>query len=182
MLNDLKAQSNSSNLLCFISSLSVNLGLNKNYWTGTIPDVFENYKQLDFVDISNNDLGGSIPRSLFSIPTLRLAYMSNCSLVGRIPYDFSKPPDLRDLYLDGNDLTGTVPSIESGKLQKLSEFLLNNNQISGTMPKSICKLRSNFILDDLWTDCGGPSPEIECEFPECCNRCFESETSTTGRR
>eukprot|EP00531_Pseudo-nitzschia_arenysensis_P002038 CAMPEP_0116143342 /NCGR_PEP_ID=MMETSP0329-20121206/15399_1 /TAXON_ID=697910 /ORGANISM="Pseudo-nitzschia arenysensis, Strain B593" /LENGTH=537 /DNA_ID=CAMNT_0003638655 /DNA_START=76 /DNA_END=1690 /DNA_ORIENTATION=- len=30
----------------------VNLGLNKNYWTGTIPDVFENYKQLDFIDVS----------------------------------------------------------------------------------------------------------------------------------
>ena len=181
-MNDLKTQTNAPNPLYLISSYTVNLRLNKNYWTGTIPDVFENYKQLDFIDVSNNDLGGSIPISIFSIPTLRLAYMSNCSFTGRIPYDFSKPPELRDLYLEGNFLTGTVPWIATGKLEKLSELLLHNNRISGTMPDSICKLRSNFILDNLWTDCSGPSPEIECEFPECCNRCFESQNYTIGRR
>ena len=162
--------------------LKVNLGLNSNDWSGTIPDVFGDYTQLDFIDISNNNLGGTIPRTLFSIPTLRLAYMSNCGLFGSIPYQFASPPELRDLYLDGNNITGRVPPIASGQLKKLSEFLLHNNRITGTMPDSICDLRSNFILDDLWTDCGGPSPEIECEFPECCNRCFESATSTTTRR
>merc|ERR1719343_323157 len=108
--------------------------------------------------------------------------MSNCSLSGSIPRQYANPPELRDLYLDSNNITGKVPPIRSGQLEKLSEFLLQDNGISGTMPKSICDLRSNFILDDLWTDCGGASPEIECEFPECCNRCFESESSTASRK
>ena len=160
----------------------MNLRLNKNQWSGTIPDVFENYRQLDFFDISNTDLAGTIPKTIFAIPTLRLAYMSNCSLSGSIPKQYADPPELRDLYLDSNNITGKVPPIKSGQLEKLSEFLLQDNGISGTMPKSICDLRSNFILDDLWTDCGGASPEIECEFPECCNRCFESESSTASRK
>ena len=156
--------------------------MNKNQWTGTLPDVFENYEKLEFFDISDSEFKGSIPTTIFSIPTLRLAYMSNCNLTGTIPLQYADPPDLRDLYLNGNKITGTIPPIASGQLKKLSEFLLQDNLISGTMPDSICALRSNFILDDLWTDCGGSLPEIECEFPECCNRCFEAETSSTVRK
>ena len=127
-------------------------------------------------------LAGSIPTTIFSVPTLRLAYMSKCGLSGTIPEQYADPPDLRDLYLDGNEITGTIPPIVSGQLEKLNEFLLQDNQISGTMPDSICALRSDFILDDLWTDCSGESPEIECDFPECCNRCFEAETLSTERK
>ena len=161
---------------------TVNLRLNNNLWNGNVPDVFENYQQLDFFDISNSDLAGPIPRSIFSIPTLRLAYMSNCSLTGTIPPEYANPPDLRDLYLDGNAIQGTVPSIEPGQLEKLSELLLNDNSITGTMPDSICNLRSEFILDDLWSDCGGDPQEIECDFPVCCNRCFESNSSAGSRK
>ena len=160
----------------------MNLRLNKNFWNGTIPDVFENYRQLDFFDISNSMFSGPIPKTIFSIPTLRLAYMSNCSLSGTIPSQFADPPDLRDLYLDGNVITGNIPSIVPGQLEKLSEFLLQDNEITGTMPDSICSLRADFILDDLWTDCGGELPEIECDFPECCNRCFETSTFTPSRK
>ena len=108
--------------------------------------------------------------------------MSNCTLSGRIPNEYSDPPILRDLYLDGNRLSGTVPSIRSGELERLNEFLLQDNRIVGTMPASVCNLRTNFILDDLWTDCGGQEPEIECDFPECCNRCFESSTTSSSRQ
>jgi hypothetical protein len=87
---------------------------------------------------------------------------------------------LRDLYLDGNRITGTVPSIRTGQLEFLNEFLLHRTSITGTMPDSVCNLRKDFILDDLWTDCGGESPEIECDFPDCCNRCFEG--GSTVRR
>lgn len=160
----------------------VNLRLNNNFWSGTVPDVFENYKQLDFFDISDSQIEGPIPKTIFSIPTLRLAYMSNCGLTGTIPPQYADPPNLRDLYLDSNKITGTIPEIASGQLEKLSEFLVQDNKISGTMPDSICALRSDFVLDDLWTDCGGPLPEIECDFPECCNRCFEAQISSTGRK
>mmetsp|Transcript_25085 Transcript_25085/g.59207 ORF Transcript_25085/g.59207 Transcript_25085/m.59207 type:complete len:670 (+) Transcript_25085:79-2088(+) len=159
----------------------VSLRLNDNFWSGTIPDVFANYRQLDFFDVSNTVLGGSIPKSIFAIPTLRLAYMSNSKLVGSIPIEYALAPQLRDLYLNGNDLTGAIPEIAAGQLPMLNEFLLQNNRISGPMPESICRLRSEFILDDLWTDCGGPSPEVDCDFPECCNRCFESETVVPSR-
>jgi hypothetical protein len=159
------------------SQFAENLLLNVNFWTGTIPDVFGNYEKLDFFDISNNMVGGRIPPTLFDIPTLRIAYLSNCSLSGPIPINYVNPPRLRDLYLDGNQITGTVPPVPVGRLLQLNEFLLQRTMLMGTVPASVCNLRLNENLDDLWTDCGGSSPEIECDFPDCCNRCFEGGAS-----
>jgi hypothetical protein len=147
--------------------------LNDNFWIGTIPDVFQDYEELWYFDISKNLLTGRIPATVFSIPTIRLVYMSNCSLSGPIPSQYANPPLLRDLWLDGNRLTGTVPSIRPGQLEMLNEFLVHDTFLTGSMPQSVCSLRFDHILDDLWSDCGGASPEIECDFPDCCNRCFE---------
>jgi Leucine-rich repeat (LRR) protein len=167
--------------ISFMTSL-VSLRLNDNFWTGSIPDAFENYSNLDFFDISNTMLTGTIPTTLFSIPTIRLIYMSKCMLRGSIPPQYADPPILRDLYIDSNELSGTIPSIKPSQLQRLNEFLLQDNKLTGSVPSSICNLRTNSILDDLWTDCGGENPEIECDFPECCNRCFELDPLTTSRK
>ena len=158
-------------------TLLVSLSLYENFWLGTIPDVFDNYVQLELFDIRNNLVNGPIPASLFSVPTLRLAYMSNCSLSGPIPPSYADPPLLRDLYLDGNRMvSGTVPAIGTNQLTALSEFLLQGTSVTGTMPASVCNLRIEHILDELWTDCGGSNPEIQCDFPDCCSRCFEGGT------
>lgn len=138
-----------------------------------MPNVFQNFEKLDFFDISNNLVGGNLPSSVFNVPTLRIAYFSNCTFTGEIPSNYVNPPLLKDLYLDGNQLTGTVPSVPAGNLLQLNEFLLHRTRLTGTMPASVCDLVSDASLDDLWADCGGARPEIECEFGTCCNRCFE---------
>lgn len=155
------------------------LKLNNNFWTGTIPDVFQNYERLDHFDVSENEVAGTIPTTLFSIPTIRLVYLQNCNIRGTIPLVYNNAPLLRDLYLNGNPLTGTVPPVSAGELENLNEFLLHETQVTGTMPQSLCDLRTNFVLDDLFADCGGASPEIQCEFPDCCNRCFEGGVAST---
>jgi hypothetical protein len=181
--------------------LSETFVVNNNFFSGQIPDMFENFEKLDFFDASNNQVTGSIPESLFSIPTLRILYLSNNTLAGTLSASYSNPPLLRvctcfialslslcvfviipyiypnsfakqDLFLDGNGLTGTVPEIDNGELQQLTELLLQFNFLTGSMPASICALR-DLELEDLFSDCGGSDPEIECEFPGCCNRCFE---------
>ena len=109
--------------------------------------------------------------------------MSNNTLSGTIPPEYSQPPVLKDLWLDGNKLTGTVPAIGADELQNLNEFLLQENALVGTMPDSICALATgNGNLEDLFSDCGGVAPEIECPFPECCNRCFEFGVVAQRRR
>ena len=155
------------------SGVSETFTLNENFWAGTLPDVFQDYERLNFFDVSNNLLTGPQPTTIFSVPTIRLLYMSNCSFAGTIPTSYADPPMLRDLFLDGNRITGTVPAIGPGQLEFLNEFLLQRTMITGTMPQSVCDLRFDHILDDLFADCGGENPEIDCDFPDCCNRCFE---------
>ena len=119
-------------------------------------------------------MGGSIPETIFEVPTLEFLYLSNNTLNGPIPSTYSKAPMLIDLYIDGNELVGTIPPIEAGDLEDLNEFVLHGNFLSGSVPSSICDLRGDAgDLDDLFVDCGGENPKVECDFPTCCNRCFE---------
>jgi len=156
------------------------LKLGENFWTGTVPNVFGNYEALEFFDIAGNEaIKGDIPDSVFSIPTIRFVYMHECpNLGGTIPSSFQNAAQLRDLYLYSTNIGGTIPTIDEGRLQQLNEFLIYDTRITGSMPDSVCDLRDNGILDDLWSDCGGSSPEIKCDFPDCCNRCFEGTIAT----
>jgi len=154
-----------------------NLILNKMYIENQIPNDLKNLFSLQFLDMSSNSaINGTFPQDFFSfMEDLRLVYFSNCSLTGPFPASFANVPGLRDFFLDGNSLTGTVPTIPDGKLLKLNELLIQNNQFTGSVPESICKLRNNAtgaILEDLWADCGGAVPQLQCTFPTCCNRCF----------
>jgi Leucine-rich repeat (LRR) protein len=151
-----------------------NLVVSNNFLAKQIPDVFQNLNRLNYMDVSNNLFTGTIPLSIFQTRSIRILYFSNNTLSGTIPTEYSQPLFLTNLFLDGNVLTGTVPGIASGQLQQLTELLLEFNFLNGTMPSSICSLRGGGgMLAALFSDCGGSSPQIFCEYPSCCNRCFE---------
>jgi hypothetical protein len=134
-----------------------------NTFIGTIPPI--GAPTLQFFDVRFNLLSGDIPSSIFASPdALEAVYLQGNSLTGTIP-DFSGASVLVDLYLSGNALTGTIPEAPVGSLPAFEEFLVDNNDIEGTMPQSICALPS---ITDLWADCAPPA-EIVCD---CCTRCF----------
>jgi Leucine-rich repeat (LRR) protein len=165
----------SSHTLFSIAVFSGVLRVNKNFFQGTIRDSFDMWTSLDIADFGDNQFSSSIPASIFSIPTLRILYLTNNRLDGKIPANYGAPPLLRDLYLSGNMLTGPVPAIAQGQLTLLTEFIVQSNQLTGSMPPSVCALRvlGSGILDDLWSDCSATAdPRIECDLPECCTLCF----------
>jgi len=156
--------------------------LNENQFTGTIRDGFTQFESLDFADFSKNKFTGSLPASIFNIPTIRILYFNMNMLDGTIPLNFGSAPLLKDLYLRENALTGSVPEIEPGQLVSLTEFLVDGNLLTGTMPPSVCQLRVAGVgsLEDLWSDCGmTANPRIECSLPECCTLCYPREESMT---
>lgn len=145
--------------------------MNSCQFTGTIRDSFGRFSELRFVDYSRNNLVGSIPTSLFELPLLEIVYLFENRLSSSIPENFGNSPFLRDFYIYSNVLLGTVPSIQPGQLPVFTEFRLENNQIGGTMPASICALRgpnNETDLVSLTADCAGNPPEIQCD---CCTAC-----------
>lgn len=145
--------------------------MNETRISGTIRDAFEPFDKLIFFDLSNNTLTGPIPSSLFEIPTIEIVYLFGNQMTGTIPSTFGNASLLRDLYINDNLLSGTVPSILPDQLTMLTEFRLESNEIVGTMPSSICALRGEDQMTDLFTltaDCDGSPPQIECD---CCTGC-----------
>lgn len=139
---------------------------------GVIRDSFEPFRNLRFVDLSKNLLTGPLPSSIFNSDAIEILYLSYNALTGTIPANYGNASKLHDLYLNDNKLTGMVPPVGPNQLQNLTEFLIENNLISGTMPASICALRGQNPAMDLFTlvaDCGGVVPRIQCD---CCSGCI----------
>ena len=150
-----------------------NFVLRHNNFEGSLRDAFGSWDNLDFFDVAYNNLGGLIPSSLFDVPTLRIVYLHYNNFQGALPDNYGSPPLLRDLYLNGNQLRGNIPGIQANQLLELTEFLVHENMFTGVMPASVCSLRTNGILEDLFSDCNPPDdPEIICPRPSCCNQCF----------
>jgi hypothetical protein len=143
-------------------------------------DSFRDLKNLDTLDLGQNSFNGTIPATVFAAPNVRLVYLSNNKFAGSIPANYGNASKLRDFYLNGNLLEGQIPPILPGQLQNLSEFLLQSNSLTGTMPESVCMLigTGSGMLEDLWSDCQliNGSIEVTCS---CCTQCI-FETGATA--
>ena len=150
--------------VCVLENIPEFFLVDKNEFIGTIRDSFEPFSALEFADFSSNQLTGTLPSSIFDVPKIEILYFFENSISGSLPPNYANAQFLRDLWINENQITGTVPSIQPGQLEHFTEFLLENNDIVGTMPASICALRVVDLVT-LSADCHG---DLECE---CCTAC-----------
>lgn len=133
-----------------ISSL-VRFAAHQNRFIGNIPNGITNY--VKSLDLSYNNLSGSIPVDLLSKPQLETVDLSQNKLVGPIPGDLSSSSNLVRLRLGSNMLDGTIPKT-LGNLQKLMYLELDNNKLTGVIPNDLgaCKslLLLNLAHNNLW--------------------------------
>ena len=103
---------------------------------GTLPTALAELDALTSLDLSNNQLTGSIPdvSDLTSLDTLDL---SRNQLDGEIP-DLSDLTSLLTLYLNDNQLTGSIPDI--GARDSLHTLALYNNRLNGSIPPTFSVL------------------------------------------
>lgn len=161
----------SQTIFCHVTEI---LLVNDTKLEGLIRDAFEPFTMLRFADFSRNAFTGPLPGSIFDNSMVEILYFSENAFTGEIPANYANAERLRDLYLNDNELLGMVPPIESGQFEMLTEFRLERNGITGTMPASICALRGDDRSSDLVAliaDCGGNPPLIECD---CCNGCIDN--------
>lgn len=123
------------------------LNLAHNFIHGALPaEVTTLIGQLIAVDVSGNQLSGTIPTAIGNSMTLSYLSMANNAFTGLIPKSFGDMPALETLDLSGNNLTGPIPA-EIGNLQHLRILNLSSNSLQGRIPSE--GVFANLTADSL---------------------------------
>ncbi|CAM0947868.1 unnamed protein product [Alopecurus aequalis] len=117
------------------------LNIRNNQIRGVLPSTME-FMRAKVMDFSSNQLGGPLPKLPINLTNLDI---SRNNLIGPLPLDFGAPG--------------------------LKTLLLYNNMISGSIPSSLCKLRSLRLLDLSRNNLNGSITDCQVD---------ESTTNMTG--
>ncbi|XP_045789128.1 protein STRUBBELIG-RECEPTOR FAMILY 6-like [Trifolium pratense] len=108
--------------------------------SGTLSYNLQSLTALTNLDLSNNNLGGTIPYS-FPQQTLQHLNLANNNFNGGIPYVFSDIPSLISLNLGHNQLNQGL-SMSFQKLTSLTTLDVSSNSFTGELPQTMNALSS----------------------------------------
>ncbi|XP_065009336.1 probably inactive leucine-rich repeat receptor-like protein kinase At5g48380 isoform X1 [Musa acuminata AAA Group] len=133
----------------------LNLRLSNMGLQGQFPSGLENCTSLTGLDLSSNNLSGTIPVDIAKkIPYVTSLDLSFNDFSGQIPVNLSDCTYLNSLKLQHNNLTGQIPG-QLSILSRLTEFDVSDNHLSGPIPALQAKLtQSNFANNPGL--CGAP--------------------------
>ncbi|KAL7229133.1 hypothetical protein ACSBR2_007769 [Camellia fascicularis] len=123
------------------------VSLAENKLHGSIPASLGKCKNLVLLDLSANNLSGTIPKEVFDISSLSiLLNLSQNHLTGSLPLNIGNLINLGSLDLSENKLLGEIP-VTLGSCVKLEILYLQVNLFRGTIPSSLRFLRGIQVLD-----------------------------------
>jgi len=117
------------------------VNLSANQLNGSIPTSLSALTNLQYLELAGNQLGGSIPASLSALTNLQQLNLAGNQLNGMIPASLGALTNLQRLSLNINQLSGSIPASLSA-LTNLTGLYLNSNQLSGCFPASLTALCS----------------------------------------
>ncbi|XLR04920.1 hypothetical protein HN51_059799 [Arachis hypogaea] len=116
--------------LSILNSFSV---INNNF-EGPMPE-FKKLERLRGLFLSNNKFSGQIRDGAFDgMRRLKRVFLAENEFSGHIPSSLAQLPRLLDVDLHGNRFDGTIPEFENSDFRV---FNLSNNQLEGSIPKSL---------------------------------------------
>ena len=117
----------------------VELDLSENELNGTIPSELGSLTNLERLKLSKNQLRGPIPPELGNLSNLKFLDLYENRLSGPIPPELGDLSNLEALALFKNNLRGTIPS-DLANLNNLGWLLLWGNQLNGSIPSELGRL------------------------------------------
>ena len=119
--------------LLTISSLSGSLDLSYNQLTGSISSTIGDLINLESLDISNNQLSGEIPHTLGECLHLESIHLEVNFLSGSIPSSIASLRGMTEMDLSQNNLSGEIPVfLETFNTLQLLNLSFNN--LEGAVP------------------------------------------------
>ena len=125
-----------------------NLNLSYNQLSGTIPKELRQLINLKFLNLDCNHFSGSIPPELGQLYNLEYIYIQHNQLSGFIPPELGLLENLRILDFSINQLSGVIPS-ELGYLIHLESLNLSRNKLTGPIPSEL-GLLNNLVYLNLY--------------------------------
>ncbi|KAJ0558149.1 putative protein kinase RLK-Pelle-LRR-XII-1 family [Helianthus annuus] len=162
-LNDNKLTGKIPPRILQLSSLSITLNLSQNNLFGSLPTEVGDLKMLSALDLSYNSLSGNIPSSLSSCGTLSTLSLKGNLFQGMIPPSLSSLKGLVELDISHNNLSGQIPRfLERFLLEYLN---LSYNDFEGEVPQlGVFANASAFSVLGNNRLCGGI---VELGLPKC---------------
>ncbi|KOM35809.1 hypothetical protein LR48_Vigan02g195900 [Vigna angularis] len=100
---------------------------------GLVLEYDSNLKFMNLIDMSSNNLSGTIPVQMFSLFGLSSLNLSHNKLTGKIPNEIGNMKNLESLDFSVNQFSGEIPQALS-KLSFLSYLNLSFNNLTGNIP------------------------------------------------
>ncbi|EEF28405.1 serine-threonine protein kinase, plant-type, putative, partial [Ricinus communis] len=123
------------------------LGINGNYFGGSIPSVICNFStSLIYLFMDNNHLTGSIPSGIGNLVSLQDFEVWNNQLSGFIPPTIGKLQNLRVLDFSSNKFSGQLPT-SLGNLTNLIQLIASENNLGGNMPSNLGTCENLLLLN-----------------------------------
>ncbi|XP_077237120.1 uncharacterized protein LOC143878765 [Tasmannia lanceolata] len=124
----------------------VTLGMEWNFFTGSIPIAIGKLQRLQALSFALNRLSGQIPSSLGNLTLLSILYLQENSLQGSIPLTLASCQHLQVLDLSENNLNGIIPKPVLS-LSRLTSLSIAHNSFIGSLPMEVGNLKNLRGLD-----------------------------------
>ncbi|CAI7785066.1 unnamed protein product, partial [Closterium sp. NIES-54] len=157
--------------------------LSDNQLSGNIPATLGELIQMEFLDLSNNQLD-DVPSTLGALSVMSCMSLSYNELSGPIPDTIGSLTSLTNLGLRSNKLSGAIPP-SIALLTNINALDLSSNQLSGPIPKEIGSMVALTKLDLSDNQLSGNIPAtfgalIQMEFLDLSNNQLDDVPSTLG--
>ncbi|XP_009340551.3 MDIS1-interacting receptor like kinase 2-like [Pyrus x bretschneideri] len=138
----------------------VRVSLQRNQFTSNnISEDFGVYPNLQFVDLSYNNLSGEISGIWGQCPNLTTLRIAGNNLTGSIPSEIVNATKIQELDFSSNHLVGVVPK-NLGRLTSMVNLKLNGNQLFGFVPSEFGAFSQLEYLDLSTNKLNGSIPSI----------------------
>ncbi|TXG64478.1 hypothetical protein EZV62_011472 [Acer yangbiense] len=136
------------------------LDLSDNQLSGSLPNCSFRWRGLSILNLANNNLSGKIPISLDSECSIQSLHLRNNSLAGELPSSLKHYTRMIVMDVGHNKFSGKIPAWIGDSLSDLVVLSLRSNQFHGMLPIPLCNLSRIQVLYLSLNNVTGAIPKI----------------------